>query len=130
MFHLAAHKDALVRDVWDTNGRGGGWSPFTRSFNEWEMGEVENFLHTNHSLKVILGLEDKLIRKECGDVIYSVFEFTVVMVLILFISFSLSTVKHISLPKVWFLTFFLLQLVHGLGILGLVKGRGSCASLD
>lgn len=119
-----------MRDVWDTNGRGGGWSPFMRSFNEWEMGEVENFLHTNHSLKVILGLGDKLIRKECGDAIYSVFEFTVLMVLILFIFFSLSMVKHISLPKVWFLTFFLLQLVDGLGILGLVKGRGSCASLD
>ena len=65
MFDLAAHKEALVGDVWESTVAGGGWFPcFTRSFNDWEMEKVENFLQTIHPLKVIPGLEDKLILKE------------------------------------------------------------------
>ena len=46
LFNLVVHKDALVRVVWDYLGVGGGWIPcFIRSFNDWEMREVENFLH-------------------------------------------------------------------------------------
>ena len=46
LFNLAIHKDDLVRDVWDYSGVGGGWiSCFNRSFNDWEMRELENFLH-------------------------------------------------------------------------------------
>ena len=39
LFCLAANKKVLVRDVWDSSGEG-VWNPgFTRSFNDWELGE-------------------------------------------------------------------------------------------
>ena len=65
MFDLVAHKEALVGDVWESTGEGGGWFPcFTRSFNDWEMEEVKNFLHTIQPLEVIPTLADKLILKD------------------------------------------------------------------
>lgn len=65
LFNLAVHKEAMVRDVWDNSRRGGGWSPcFTRSFNDWELVEVENLVQTIQSLKVTPSFEDKLIWKE------------------------------------------------------------------
>ena len=52
-------------DVRDSTREGGGWFlSFTRSFNDWEMEEVERFLHMIHFKKVIPSLEDKMIMKE------------------------------------------------------------------
>ena len=47
LFALVDPKEAWVTDVWNgTAGRGAGsWSPcFTRTFNDWEMEEVEGLL--------------------------------------------------------------------------------------
>ena len=46
LFSLAVNKEALVADLWNLVGEEGGWSPhFSRSFNDWELEEVQSFLH-------------------------------------------------------------------------------------
>ena len=63
LFRLVVNKEVVVRDVWDNSGIG-GWSPgFIRSFNDWELMEVENFLHAIQPMNVISNKEDKLILK-------------------------------------------------------------------
>ena len=65
LFNLAAHKDARVADVWDSSREDGGWSPvFLRPFNDWELEEVERFLHFIHTKKIRTGQEDRLLLKE------------------------------------------------------------------
>ena len=65
LFNLANHKDARVVDVWDSSREEGGWSPvFLRPFNDWEMDEVERFLHFLVNQKVRPFQEDRLVLKE------------------------------------------------------------------
>ena len=64
MFLLAVQKDAMVADLWNWVREEGGWSPtFLRSFNDWEMEEVESFLSSIHKKKIKPGIEDKLLMK-------------------------------------------------------------------
>ena len=52
-FNMAAHKEVLVVDIWDFSRAEGGWSPvFVRDFNDWEMEEVERFLHILYRRKI------------------------------------------------------------------------------
>ena len=61
LFNLTTHKDAKVVDVWDYSRVEGGWSPvFLRSFNDWEVEEVEKFLRLLHNRKISPDQEDKL----------------------------------------------------------------------
>ena len=65
LFNLAAHKDARVADVWDLSREYGGWSlVFLRPFNDWEVEEVERFLHFLHNKKIRPFQEDRLLLKE------------------------------------------------------------------
>ena len=65
LFNLAVHKDARVVDVWDSSREEGGWSPiFLRPFNDWEMEEVERFLHFLINKKVRPFHEARLLLKE------------------------------------------------------------------
>ena len=65
LFNLAAHKDTRVADVWDSSREEGGWSPvFLRPFNDWEVEEVERFLHFLHNKKIRPFQEDRLLLKE------------------------------------------------------------------
>ena len=65
LFNLATHKDARVADVWDSSREEGGWSPvFLRPFNDWEVEEVERFLHFLHNKKIRPFQEDQLLLKE------------------------------------------------------------------
>ena len=65
LFNLAVHKDARVVDVWDSSREEGGWfSVFFRPFNDWEMEEVERFLHFLHNKKIRPFKEDRLLLKE------------------------------------------------------------------
>ena len=65
LFNLAIHKDARVADVWDSSREDGGWSPvFLRPFNDWEVEEVERFLHFLHNKKIRPFQEDRLLLKE------------------------------------------------------------------
>ena len=65
LFNLAAHKDARLADVWDSSREDKGWSlVFLRPFNDWEMEEVERFLHFLHNKKIWPFQEDRLLLKE------------------------------------------------------------------
>ena len=64
LFNLAAQKDATVAELWDHNKGEGGWNPiFLRSFNDWEMEEVERFLQVLHKQKIRPFVEDKILIK-------------------------------------------------------------------
>ena len=64
LFILALQKDAMVADLWDCNREEGGWPPtFLRSFNDWEMEEVERFLSSIHRKKIRPSIEGKLLLK-------------------------------------------------------------------
>ena len=65
LFNLAVHKDARVVEVWDSSREEGGWSPvFLRPFNDWEMEEVERFIHFLVNKKIRPLQEDRLLLKE------------------------------------------------------------------
>ena len=65
LFNLAVHKDARVADVWDSSKEDEGWSlVFLRPFNDWEVEEVERFLHFLHNKKIRPFQEDRLLLKE------------------------------------------------------------------
>ena len=65
LFNLAAHKEAKVADGWDSSREERGWSPvFLRPFNDWEVEEVERFLHFLHNRKIRPLQEDRLLLKE------------------------------------------------------------------
>ena len=64
MFLPAMQKDAMVANLWNWVREEGGWSPtFLRSFNDWEMEEVERFLSSIHKKKIRPWIEDKLLLK-------------------------------------------------------------------
>ena len=72
LFSLAVRKEVLIREVWDISNEG-GWTPcFSRPFNDWEVTEVENFLHMIQPWRVISNREDMLILKGSNSGIYSV----------------------------------------------------------
>ena len=68
LFLLAVNKEALVADLWNPIGEEGGWSPhFSRSFNDWELEEVQSFLHVIQRKRVISSGEDRLLMKDVKD---------------------------------------------------------------
>ena len=53
MFILVVQKDATMADLWSCFKEERGWSPtFLRSFNDWEMKEIEIFLSSIHRKKI------------------------------------------------------------------------------
>ena len=59
LFTLACAKDAWVGGLWSAELGGGCWNPtFVRSFNDWEMEDVESLLGLLGGRKVIEGVED------------------------------------------------------------------------
>ena len=68
-----AVNEALVADSWDPVGEKGGWSPhFSRSFNDWELEEVQLFLHVTQQKRVISNEDDGLLMKDVKDGRFSV----------------------------------------------------------
>ena len=64
LFALAAHKDVMVANVWDSTREGGGWLPcFSRPFNDWEMEEVERFLKVLQNKKTLLAQQASFLSK-------------------------------------------------------------------
>ena len=77
LFLLTVNKEALVADLWNPVGEEGGWSPhFSRSFNDWGLGEVQLFLHVIQRKRVISSGEDGLLMKDVKDGRFSVKLFT------------------------------------------------------
>ena len=72
IFSLAVRKEALIREVWDISNEGGWTLCFSRPFNDWEVTEVENFLHAIQPWRVVSNREDMLILKGSNSGIYSV----------------------------------------------------------
>ena len=53
-FSMTLNKEALVVDLWNPVGEEGGWSPhFSRSFNDWELVEVQLLLHVIQQKRVL-----------------------------------------------------------------------------
>ena len=73
LFNLAAQKDAMAAKLWDRNRGEGGWNPiFLRSFNDWEMEEVERFWQVLHKQKIRPFIEDKILIKGSRNDAFSV----------------------------------------------------------
>ena len=73
LFAVVAHKDALIKEMWGPDEGGGCWNPlFLRSFNDWELEEVNNFLTCLSRTKVQPSLEDKVRWVEEKNGLFSV----------------------------------------------------------
>ncbi|KAJ9701497.1 hypothetical protein PVL29_006726 [Vitis rotundifolia] len=73
LFAFAVSQEAWVADCWDPMGVVGGWSPcFSRSFNDWELEEVERFLSVLQGKRLRVGLEDKVLWNASKKGIFSV----------------------------------------------------------
>ena len=73
LFRLTAQKNARVADLWNWNSGEGGWNPiFLRSFNDWEMEEVNRFLQVLYNKQIRPLIEDKILFKGSRNDAYSV----------------------------------------------------------
>ena len=73
MYAFAAYKEAWLVELRDSSGEEGVWSPrFSRSFNDWEVEEVERLLLTIRGRRLNPLLEDKRLWKETKDGIFLV----------------------------------------------------------
>ena len=64
LFRLTAQKYARVADLWNWDSEEGGWNPiFLRSFNDWEMEEVDRFLQVLNRKQIKPLMEDKILFK-------------------------------------------------------------------
>ena len=64
LFKLTAQKNARVADLWNWDSEEGGWNPiFLRSFNDWEMEEVDRFLQVLNRKEIKPLMEDKIFFK-------------------------------------------------------------------
>ena len=73
LFVVAAHKDAVIKEIWSPDEGGGCWNPlFVRPFNDWELEEVNNFLTCLNRTKVQPSLEDKVRWVEEKNGLFSV----------------------------------------------------------
>ena len=62
LFAMAENKEARVVDMWESFMEEGGWSPrFSRSFNDWEIEEVLNFLLIIQEKRIIPNQEDVML---------------------------------------------------------------------
>ena len=64
LFRLTAQKNAKAVDLWNRDSGEGGWNPiFLRSFNNWEMEEVDRFLQILCRKQINPLMEDKILFK-------------------------------------------------------------------
>ena len=62
---VAAHKDPLIKDMWNLDEGGEYWNPlFLRPFNDWESEDVHNFLLCLSRKKVQPNCEDNVVWVE------------------------------------------------------------------
>ena len=72
LYSLAGTKRAMVVDVWDTTSEEGTWNlRFARSFNDWEMDKVQNFINLVNK-KTNQMLKDRLLWKGDKNGIFSI----------------------------------------------------------
>ena len=67
LYALVGSKRSMVAKVWDTTRGEGTWNPrFMRSFNDWKMEEVQNFINLISQKKINQLERDRLLWK--GDI--------------------------------------------------------------
>ncbi|RVW28641.1 Brefeldin A-inhibited guanine nucleotide-exchange protein 5 [Vitis vinifera] len=72
LYAFMSYKEAWLVELWDSSGEEGVWSPrFCRSFNDWEVEEVERLLLTIRGRRLNSHLEDRVLWKETEDEIFS-----------------------------------------------------------
>ena len=106
MFLLVVQKDVMVADLWNWVREERGWFPtFIRSFNDWEMEEVERFLSSIHRKKIRPWIEDKLLLKGSSHGNFSVKTLYSGFDLSLEIDFPFCSVRNHVIPfKISFFT--------------------------
>ncbi|KAL6339852.1 hypothetical protein AAG906_034940 [Vitis piasezkii] len=68
LFALAISKDAWVADVWNFEGKRGGWAPcFSRSFNDWEAERVKHLLLKIQTKRAYRDEKDRMIWMALSD---------------------------------------------------------------
>ena len=73
LYALAGSKRVMVAEVWDTIRGKGTWNPrFTRSFNDWEMDKVQNFINLINRKKINQLERDRLLWKGDKNGIFSI----------------------------------------------------------
>ena len=73
LYAFMSYKEAWLVELWDSSGEEGVWSPrFSRSFNDWEVEEVEGLLLTIRGRRLNPLLEDRVLWKETKDGIFLV----------------------------------------------------------
>ena len=73
VYALVGTKRAMGANVWDTTSGEGTWKlRFARSFNDWEMDEVENFINLVNNKKTNQMVKDRLLWKGDKNGIFSV----------------------------------------------------------
>ena len=73
LFRLTAQKNARVAELWNWDSGEGGWNPiFLRSFNDWEMEEVDRFLQVLYRKQIRPLMEDKILFKGSRNDAFSV----------------------------------------------------------
>ena len=73
LFRLTTQKNARVADLWDRDNGVGGWNPiFLRSFNGWEMEQVDRLLQVLYSKQIRPLREDKIQFKGSENDAFSV----------------------------------------------------------
>ena len=73
LFSRAMAKEAWVGDLWSYEYGGGCWNPvFSRSFNDWEMEDVESFLGRIGEKRVTKGVEDTIRWVEAKNGMFSI----------------------------------------------------------
>ena len=73
LFRLTVNKDQWICDAWDEEGEVRSWNLlFLRSFNDWEMEEVEGLFQKIHHLVLHSDVEDVLSWKISKNGFFSV----------------------------------------------------------
>ena len=73
LYAFAGSKRAMVVEVWDTTRGEGTWNPrFTRSLNDWEIDEVQNFINLISRKKINRLETDRLLSKGDKNGIFSI----------------------------------------------------------
>ena len=73
LFRLTAQKNARMADLWDWDSGDGGWNPiFLRSFNDWEMEDVDRLLQVLYRKQIRPLMEDKILFKGSKNDAFSV----------------------------------------------------------
>ena len=72
-FILETNKETFVANMWEFSSEEVGWTPrFIRTFNYWEVEEVQCLLQSIQDKRVLASQDDMILLKEARDGRFSV----------------------------------------------------------